>query len=101
MKKFLLCLLLSVLVGCATYGKPITDDAISSIKIGETTAETVRAMFGEPISKVTMADGSVSYTWGYYDANMLTNRQESRAITVEFKEGVVVNYGITDGNDKL
>ena len=101
MKKILLCLMMLVLVGCSSYGKPITEDMLSSIVTGETTKTELITMLGQPMSKAVRSDGSEIYTWAYYDTNLLVGKSSNRVISATIQDGVIVDYIFNDMNTPM
>ena len=57
-------LVLSI-AGCFTVGHDFPVDKVSAIKVGKTTQEDIRSMFGSPW-RVGMEDGQRTWTYGKY-----------------------------------
>jgi hypothetical protein len=62
---FIIVLLFFTIAGCFTVGHDFPVDQVSIIKIGKTTQEDIRSMFGSPW-RVGLEDGQRTWTYGKY-----------------------------------
>lgn len=91
----LLLALLAVLAlapaGCATVGKDFPADRVGEIRIGTSTEQDIKAMFGSPW-RVGVEDGKTTWTYGryYYSA---AGQKQAKDLVVRFDaRGVVSSY---------
>lgn len=78
-------------LGCVTVGREFSADAVSEIRIGETTREDVRRLFGEPW-RTGIEDGKRTWTYAYY-RHAWFGKTSTRDLILRFDEnGVVVSY---------
>ena len=86
--------------GCMTLGKDFPVSSVSVIKIGQTTKNEVRKLFGSPwLSGIQ--DGKLAWTYGNYDYSLFGKRK-AKDLVVQFDEkGVVTTYtfSTTDHNE--
>ena len=77
--------------GCVTLGKDFPEEKVSVIKIGQTTKNEIRNLFGSPwLSGIN--DGELACTYGNYDYSLFGKR-EARDLVIQFDEkGVVTTY---------
>lgn len=68
-KKIAPVLLALLMVGCATQGNKIDEEAISKVKKGQTTEAQVVSMLGKPTSSGFSSDGSKMLTFSYTNAS--------------------------------
>ena len=86
-----LSLFLLLIAGCASVGKDFSDAKVTEIRIGETTKEEVRALFGAPW-RVGLEDGEQTWTYGRYRLGPF-GAKAAKDLTVRFNErGVVASY---------
>ncbi|MEQ1601529.1 MAG: hypothetical protein ABL885_07155 [Methylophilaceae bacterium] len=98
-----------LLAGCATVGKEITQDQLTSFKKGETTIEEVVAKLGTPTSSSVTATGqrTISYVFAHAQARPasfipiigpLVGGTDSRSSMVFFmfgNDGKLENYTLS------
>lgn len=87
------CLLGTLLLcaGCASVGRPFPVAAVSQIRVGETTREEVRDLFGEPW-RTGIEDGKRTWTYAHYRYSLFGGVR-TRDLYLRFNdEGVVVSY---------
>lgn len=91
--KLMIALLLIAIAGCTTTaGKPLSQPFISSIEVGQTTLEEVKAELGEPASLSRSANGDRTLNWGYSKVSGLGSI-DSEGINVTFdSDGLVKDY---------
>ena len=86
--------------GCVTLGKDFPEANVSAIKIGHTTKNEIRKLFGSPwLSGIQ--DGELVWTYGNYDYSLFSKR-EAKDLVIQFDEkGVVTTYtfSTTDHNE--
>ena len=86
--------------GCVTLGKDFPATNVSAIKIGKTTKNEIRKLFGSPwLSGIQ--DGGLVWTYGNYDYSLFSKR-EAKDLVIQFDEkGVVTTYtfSTTDHNE--
>ena len=77
--------------GCVTLGKDFPEVKVSVIKIGQTTKNEIRKLFGSPwLSGIQ--DGELARTYGNYDYSLFGKR-EAKDLVIQFDEkGVVTTY---------
>ncbi len=103
------CILVAALSACSIIesdkhtsftGNYVPADALSQIKVGESTPSYVEAVLGEPTSRTDLEDGSAIWRWDYtetrssdgslflvFDGESSTTKK--RSTYVEFRDGVV------------
>lgn len=81
-----------VLVGaCATVGRDFPVSQVSGIRIGETTRDEIRTMFGPPW-RVGIEDGQRTWTYGKYSYRLF-GEASTQDLVVRFDaDGVVASY---------
>jgi len=93
---------LLALAGCATVGREFPVGPVKMIKIGETTQEEIRQMFGEPW-RTGIEDGRKTWTYGRYRYSAFGPAQ-TRDLVVRFgkqgKEVVSYSFNSTYEEDK-
>ena len=86
--------------GCITLGKDFPASNVSVIKIGHTTKNEIRKLFGSPwLSGIQ--DGELAWTYGNYDYSLFGKRK-AKDLVVQFnKKGIVSTYtfSTTDHNE--
>lgn len=85
--------------GCATVGRDFPTAHVTDIRIGQTTQEQVKAMFGSPW-RVGVEDGQATWTYGryYYSAS---GQKQAKDLVVRFdKQGVVSSYSYSTTDHK-
>jgi outer membrane protein assembly factor BamE (lipoprotein component of BamABCDE complex) len=85
-------LLLSITAaGCLTIGYEFRVDAVSRIRIGETTRLQISDIFGQPW-RTGIEDGKTTWTYAHYRYSML-GESMTRDLVIRFDEkGVVTSY---------
>jgi outer membrane protein assembly factor BamE (lipoprotein component of BamABCDE complex) len=61
-------ILLMFLIGCASVGHKLDQEAVSKIKKGETTKKEVLALIGSPDQIVNLGNGDTSWSYTYVRA---------------------------------
>ena len=76
---------------CVTLGKDFQVAHVAEIKIGKTSKNEIRKMFGPPwLSGIQ--DGELAWTYGNYDYSLF-GKKEAKDLVVQFdKYGVVTTY---------
>ena len=86
--------------GCITLGKDFPVSNVSVIKIGQTTKNEIRKLFGSPwLSGIQNAE--LAWTYGNYDYSLFGKR-EAKDLVVQFDDkGIVTTYtfSTTDHNE--
>lgn len=97
MIKILTVIALCVAVAaCATSGRPIGNDQLSSVQEGVTTRSEVVAMFGPPLATTRNSDGTEVLSWGYSKVGFAGSSVESQGLSVVIgPDGTVTNYSVT------
>ena len=91
MRKLLLCAVAALAVGCMTVGEDFAVGKVTHLKLGETSQQDVRQMFGDPW-RTGLEDGQRTWTYGYYKYNVL-GASQTRDLVIRFDErGVVRSY---------
>ena len=77
--------------GCITLGKDFPVSNVSVIKMGHTTKNEIRKLFGSPwLSGIQ--DGGLVWTYGNYDYSLFSKR-EAKDLVIQFDEkGLVTTY---------
>ena len=86
--------------GCITLGKDFPVSNVSVIKIGHTTKNEIRKLFGSPWLS-GMQDGELAWTYGNYDYSLFGERK-AKDLVVQFNnKGIVKTYtfSTTDHNE--
>ncbi len=84
-------ILLTAVAGCFTVGHDFPMDQVGAIKIGKTTQDDIRAMFGSPW-RVGMEDGQRTWTYGKYVYSAFSETK-TRDLVIRFDDqGKVVSY---------
>ncbi len=79
------------LSGCATVGKDFAASRVVELKIGETTQNQVREMFGQPW-RMGMEDGRHTWTYGKYRYSLF-GPAETEDLVIRFDNtGTVRSY---------
>lgn len=108
---------LVLVAGCTTgSGTKVSQDSLSSIRKGVTTKQELIGMFGQPQTSMLSADGGEALMWRYMGmktsaksyipiVNMFGDSgvsTESSFLHVRVnKSGVVQDYSLTHGSEKL
>ena len=83
--------MLASLASCATVGREFADSKVPEIRIGETTQDQVRRMFGTPW-RVGLEDGQTTWTYGRYRYRLF-GEASTKDLVIRFdKSNVVVSY---------
>ena len=77
--------------GCVTLGKDFPEANVSVIKIGQTTKNEIRKLFGSPwLSGIQ--EGELAWTYGNYDYSLFGKR-EAKDLVIQFdQKGVVTTF---------
>ena len=77
--------------GCVTLGKDFPEVKVSVIKIGQTTKNEIRKLFGSPwLSGIQ--DGELAWTYGNYDYSVIGDRK-AKDLVIQFDEnGLVTTF---------
>jgi len=85
------CLTALVIASCARVGRNFPTDPVANVKIGITTQDDVRRMFGEPW-RIGVDNGKRTWTYGYYRYSLF-GETITRDLVVTFRDdGVVDSY---------
>ena len=80
--------------GCASVGKDFPDQKVPEIRIGETTREEVRSLFGAPW-RVGLEDGQRTWTYGRYRTGLF-GAKAAKDLTVRFDDrDIVTSYSFS------
>lgn len=82
---------LSVVAGCATVGHEFPAGQVSMIKIGETTQNDIRAIFGNPW-RTGIEDGLRTWTYGIYEYSVFSDASTEDLLIRFDKNGVVSSF---------
>lgn len=77
--------------GCATVGHEFPAGQVSTIKIGETTQNDIRATFGNPW-RTGMEDGLRTWTYGIYRYSLFDEASTEDLLIRFDKRGVVSSF---------
>ncbi|MBM3319186.1 MAG: outer membrane protein assembly factor BamE [Candidatus Eisenbacteria bacterium] len=85
-----LSLLAASLIGlaCASVGRDFPSDRVWKLRIGETTSEEVRQMFGDPW-RTGIEDGNPTWTYGKYRYSLF-GEDRTKDLVVRFDENMIV-----------
>lgn len=79
------------LSSCATVGREFPESEVSKIRIGQTTQEQVREMFGSPW-RTGLEDGHPTWTYGKYRYRLF-GQASTKDLVIRFDDnGVVTSY---------
>jgi SmpA / OmlA family len=81
---FLLFVSLLILVGCATVGREFPVGPVATLKVGQTTQQEVRQLFGEPW-RTGVEDGRKTWTYGHYHYSAFGPAQ-TRDLVIRFDQ---------------
>tara|TARA_R110000868_G_scaffold307724_1_gene569375 strand:+ start:3112 stop:3417 length:306 start_codon:yes stop_codon:yes gene_type:complete len=85
-----------LIAACATSGRPISNDQLSSVQEGVTTRSEVVAMFGPPLATTRNSDGTEILSWGYSKVGFAGSSVESQGLSVVIgPDGTVTTYSVT------
>jgi hypothetical protein len=70
--------------GCATVGREFPSSGVAEIRMGQTTQQQVRALFGEPW-RTGVEDGRPTWTYGRYHYQLFGETQ-TKDLIVRFDE---------------
>ncbi|MEN8262123.1 MAG: outer membrane protein assembly factor BamE [Nitrospirota bacterium] len=83
--------LIMLIAGCATVGQDFPTSRVSDIKIGQTTQNDIRSMFGSPW-RVGIEDGQRTWTYGKYGYGLFTEKN-AKDLLIRFDDnGIVASY---------
>ncbi|HUT23067.1 MAG TPA: outer membrane protein assembly factor BamE, partial [Sumerlaeia bacterium] len=92
----LMAALMLISAGCATVGRDFPVARVSDIRMGETTQNEVRAMFGSPW-RVGIEDGQRTWTYGKYRYRAF-GQASTQDLVIRFDgRGVVASYTFNPG----
>ncbi len=80
--------LIIFIAGCATVGQDFPTSRVSDIKIGETTQNDIRRMFGSPW-RVGIEDGQRTWTYGNYGYGLFTEKS-AKDLLIRFNDNDIV-----------
>lgn len=100
-----------LITGCATstftMGRQFPTDNVANIVKGQTTAQEITQMFGEPLTKTVLSDSAENWNYSYYTGSahaqsylvsMKVDSQSNQTVlNVVLRDGVVTNYTFTQG----
>ncbi len=81
--------MLMVAAGCANMGREFTDSRVPEIRIGQTTQEDLRGMFGEPW-RVGIEDGKTTWTYGKYQYRLF-GESRTKDLVIHFNNDNIVS----------
>ena len=88
---FMFVFLLFAIVSCATVGYEFPVDAVTQIRLGETTKEDIKNILGTPW-RVGLEDCNRTLTYGYYKYRLF-GESTTRNLVIRFdSKGVVSSY---------
>ena len=77
--------------GCATVGQDFSVTKVSEIKIGKTTQNEIRVMFGSPW-RIGIEDGMRTWTYGNYNYNLFSAKK-AKDLVIRFDDrNIVTSY---------
>jgi len=92
-----IAVLLVFSAGCATVGHDFPSDQVKNIRIGHTTKEEVRAMFGEPW-RVGLENGLETWSYGNYRYQMFSEK-DAKDLVIRFAgDDIVESYTFNTTN---
>jgi hypothetical protein len=94
-----LCILLFLCGGCAAVnvGYDFPDEKVSTIQLGLTTKEEIRAIFGEPW-RIGLENGQETWTYGKYSYRG-TQETDAKDLVVRFTDkDIVESYTFSKTN---
>lgn len=77
--------------GCATVGQDFPVLSVSEIKVGTTTQDEIRAMFGSPW-RVGIEDGQTTWTYGKYRYGIFDGKSATDLLIRFDRNNVVSSY---------
>lgn len=86
-----MALFLSSVAGCATVGHEFPAGQVSTIKIGETTQNDIRATFGNPW-RTGIEDSLRTWTYGIYHYSLFDDASTEDLLIRFDKRGVVTSF---------
>jgi len=87
----MIAMFLSCATGCATVGHEFPAGQVSTIKIGETTQNDIRATFGNPW-RTGIENGLRTWTYGIYEYSLF-NDANTEDLLIRFdRNGVVSSF---------
>ena len=90
-------ILLFVFTSCATVGYEFPVDAVTQIRLGETTRENIKEILGPPW-RTGLEDGNRTWTYGYYKYRLL-GETTTRDLVIRFDSNDVVSSYTFNTND--
>ncbi|MGP4843307.1 outer membrane protein assembly factor BamE domain-containing protein [Marinobacter sp. 1Y8] len=75
-----------LLTGCATSGRPISQDKVDQIQVGETTFDQMQEIFGPPVAQGYGSGGKLTATWFYVKTGAFIGIQQQKNLAVLFDE---------------
>lgn len=79
-------------------GRSFPEERVTMIKIGQTSRDEIRTMFGEPW-RLGMEDGQQTWTYGNYRYSVLGSRETSDLVVRFNKEGIVASYSYNTSSE--
>ncbi len=80
-----------LLSACFTVGKSFPDYAVPDIRVGKTTENEIRTLFGSPW-RTGMDDGDQTWTYGHYRYSLFGEAKTEDLVIRFDKDGVVSLY---------
>ena len=87
----IIAVLILAIAGCFTVGQDFAVDQVSAIKIGQSTQEDIRSMFGSPW-RVGMEDGQRTWTYGKYRYSAFSETKTQDLVIRFDDQGKVVSF---------
>lgn len=81
-------IMLTNLIGCASVGKEFAASRVIELKIGETTQQEVREMFGAPW-RTGIEDGRRTWTYGNYHYSLF-GAEDTQDLVIRFDKYKIV-----------
>lgn len=82
---------LFLLTSCAVAGRNFSSAGVAQIKLGITSQEEIRSLFGPPWRK-GVEDGHPTWTYGYYRYGMFSSPQTADLVVRFDQNGKVYSY---------
>ena len=93
-------LFLFLITSCATVGKDFSAINVSKIKIGQTTQNEIRTLFGSPW-RVGIEDGQTTWTYGKYNYGAF-GKKKATDLVIKFDDNNIVSsytYSTTEHSE--
>jgi outer membrane protein assembly factor BamE (lipoprotein component of BamABCDE complex) len=91
LRSLIMVMFLSSAAGCATVGHEFPAGQVSTIKIGETTQNDIRATFGNPW-RTGIENGLRTWTYGIYQYSLFDDASTEDLLIRFDKRGIVSSF---------